>query len=289
MSSTVPPPSIAQGWCSPSTYSGEPVTRIFGRGPWETSRSQAPCSASRVPEQAGVDADDPHRSGVDRPVRARLDGLLGGRGAQLAGLGQVLPVVRTRPVPQQRPQPGPAEGTRPGLRRQGRGVVAEDAHEAAEVLVPVVVAGYRVDRRLVVLVRPEELGVVVVGAADRVDHVAGEHGEAGVLTGLQKAGHDGVLGVVALAGVADDQEGEPVRVVAPDHLVGRCAGGGPLCHPAAAGPAGGVPEPGGQHAVAGLPQRLRVQPGDLLDLLRHQLLVRAAFGAAPAGAFGGIA
>ena len=59
------------------------------------------------------------------------------------------------------------------VRRQRTGV-AQVLHEGAEVLVPVVVAGYRVDRRRVVLVGAEELRAVVVRAAHRVDDVAGD-------------------------------------------------------------------------------------------------------------------
>ncbi len=239
-------------------------------------------------QQPRVDTDDPHRPGVHGPVGARLDGLLGRCGPQRPGLVETFTVVRARAVPQQGPQPGPGEGAGRGFRFEGRGVVAEDAHEGAEVLVPVVVAGYRVDRGAVVLVRAEELRAVVVRAAHRVDHVTGHDREAGVLTRLQKAGHDGVLGVVALARVADDHEGEAVRVVTADHLVGGLARGRPLRHPPAAGAARGVAEPGRHDAVAGGPQRPRVQPGALLDPLRQELPVRAAFGGAPAGAFGGI-
>ncbi len=239
-------------------------------------------------QQPGVDADDPYRTGVDRPVRSGLHGPLLRPGPQCARLVEPGAVPGTRTVPQQGAQPGPGEGTRRGGGRRRWDGVAEDAHESGQVLVPVVVPRYRVDRGPVVPVGAEELGAVVVGAAHRVDHIAGEHGERGAVTLLQQARHHRVLGLSALAGVAEDQEREPVRIVAPDHLVGGRPGRLPAGDPAGPDLRRGVTQPRGQDAVAGRPQRSRVEPGDLLDLVRHQPPVRTALRGAPAGTLGGI-
>lgn len=68
------------------------------------------------PQESGVDPYDAHRSGVDGPVRPRLEGLLGGSGAHLPCPGEALFVGRARRVPQQRPQPRSRQPARWGLR-----------------------------------------------------------------------------------------------------------------------------------------------------------------------------
>jgi hypothetical protein len=98
-----------------------------------------------------------------------------------------------------------------------------------------VVAGDRVDRRVVVLVRPEELVAVLVARPRRIEHVAGDHREGGALAGLQHARHDGVLGGVSLAGVAQQQEVEALPDVRPDPELGvrpafALRGDPPLAH-----------------------------------------------------------
>lgn len=148
----------------------------LGERSLDTSRSHAPCSASMVPSSpvsmpmirtgpASMAQYGPGWTacwaGEERNLRASV------RCCPSAGCGRCHSSDRSQA----------RERARRGLRGEWRGVVAEDAHEAAEVFVPVVVAGYRVYGCLVVLVRAEELRAVVVRPADWVDHVAGDDGE----------------------------------------------------------------------------------------------------------------
>jgi hypothetical protein len=87
-----------------------------------------------------------------------------------------------------------------------------------------VVAGHGVDRALEVAVGAEELRPVVGELARGVDHVAADDAEVRVRGLREQPRDDGVLAVVALAGVAQQQEGERA-VAAADHEVRVGPGG----------------------------------------------------------------
>ena len=139
---------------------------------------------------------------------------------------------------------------------------AQVRHEPVQAVVPVVVAGDGEDRAVEVAVGAEELRAVVAQLARRVDHVAADDREVDAVGLGEQRRHDGVLAVVALARVAEQQErdrrrrrraDDEVRVVAR----ARPARSRAIAHPGDAGAVDRVVEVLGEHVVARRPQRLR--------------------------------
>src|SRR5690606_1379597 len=128
-----------------------------------------------------------------------------------------------------------------------------------------------------------ELVAVVVARARRIDDVAGQDRERGALTGLQHAGHHRVLGGVALAGVAQEQEVEAVADPGGDPEAGVRAARVQGRHPLLAYLSGRVAEQTGEDLVPGLPEGDRVQPGEALPM-RPEPVERADLPADPSGA-----
>ena len=258
-------------------------------GSAEILRSQSPCSSSIPAWMPGVEAHEHELLQLDCEVGGRLPRVLGPVLLHLHDL--LLQRLRRLAPAEIEKRPLPAALARVHRWSQVGVGAAEERHEPVEPVVPVVVPGDRVDRSGKPPVRPEELVVVVEHVPGGIDDVADDEGEVGVLRrGPERAEHL-VLRVVTLAGIAEHHERELVLLrVALD----RESGIDPLSplrlDPALPLVVGRVADPARDLVVPGLPQRPRVDPGELLLLgpPRPVQVGRISFGGAePTGALPG--
>ncbi len=171
---------------------------------------------------------------------------------------------------------------------------AEVMHEAVPPVVPVVVAGNREYRGFQPVVGLVEALSVVAHLAARVDDVAADDREQRPFALRAERSGDGVLAVVAFAGVAEQEEGRVVAVAATrDELHVVTVGGSPCArrlHPCRAGAVDRVVEDLGDDVVARRPQCLGPQPGERTRARGNIVRPRSGAGAVgPAGACLGLA
>src|SRR5215207_5046524 len=213
---------------------------------------------------ARVDAHDQQRPSLDSEV----------------GCALVRPLSRSRPpgplarryrrVHAVRPSPQPS----PHALLQGRGALrtgrlrpfrsAQMEHEAAETVVPVVIARQGVDGGRVVAVRAVELVFVLFAVSGGVHDVAADQHEVRVSSAREQRRHDRELRGVPLPGVADHEERDLLEPrVFPDDQIFREPPGLALdLHPPASLVVGRVSEEVSEDLVPGPPQGRGVEPGE---------------------------
>ena len=182
---------------------------IFPRDASSAARSQVSSSGSTLRSTPGIDGEQREIGRLDLEERRLLS----------PGLDAVLPAQEVR-TPDElldaavRRAGHAAVGVDARAHRRPRGARAEErGRKSLERVVPVVVARDGVNRLGHALERKPEAGLVVLHRAGGIDHVGGQHDEPhiGGGRGANQRVAQHVLAGIALAGVADDDEGERGR------------------------------------------------------------------------------
>jgi len=187
-------------------------------------------------------------------------------GAAESARALVLLLVERRRLLPQPPTKGGAGKPRRFPCPRRRLAAADVAHEALEAVVPVVVPGNGVDGLRKPFVRHVELLLVFVDVADRVQDVAADEQEVGVLRVLQQWRDERVLREIAFAGVADEQEGEVTKASEVERQLLRLDAG----EPRATQVVRRIVE-AREEVVPRLPERSQVPEEPRRLLLRHQV------------------